>query len=91
MANMAPIYLLVAILLSSVSASPTPRPDAILDARHPMITPALDPTKSSQYRRDILSDLDSDVDSVLSGLGSDIPSYVASGVSQAFNLVRCPY
>lgn len=82
---MSPVYLIVAILLGLVFASPTPRPDAILNAEHPMITPPPDPTKSSLHRRNILSDLDSDVDSVLSGLGSDIPSYVASGVSRAFD------
>ncbi|RAH51424.1 phosphatidate phosphatase App1 family protein [Aspergillus brunneoviolaceus CBS 621.78] len=35
-------------------------------------------------RRNILSDVDSDINSVLSGLGSDLPSWVASGVPNFF-------
>ncbi|MCJ1310866.1 hypothetical protein MMC25_004534 [Agyrium rufum] len=65
---------------------------------HPMITPApnaYDPTRTYQYRRDVVSDVTSaigaaasdvgaDVDSILSELGSAIPSYVASGVPNFF-------
>ena len=49
----------------------------------PVITPAViqfDSTRSYQ-RRNIISDIESDVGSVLTALGSDIPSYVISGMS----------
>lgn len=54
-----------------------------------MITPSPiqnpDPSKTYRFaRRDILSDVVGDVGSVLQGLGSDIPSYVASGVPNFF-------
>ena len=51
----------------------------------PVITPAaiqFDSTRSYQ-RRNILSDIESDLGSVLTALGSDIPSYVISGLSFA--------
>ena len=54
----------------------------------PVITPAViqfDSTRSYQ-RRNILSDIESDVGSVLTALGSDIPSYVISGKS--FTVVK---
>ena len=35
-------------------------------------------------RRAVVSDIEGDVNSVLSALGSDIPSYVASGVPNFF-------
>lgn len=47
---------------------------------HPMITPAPVPVE----RRDIVSDVGSYVDSVVSGLGSTVSNYIASGVPQFF-------
>ncbi|KAK5725644.1 hypothetical protein LTR15_003834 [Elasticomyces elasticus] len=75
--------LLPASLSLLVAASPAPslRPAAPVAPRDPLITasPSLDrPSRTLKSRRDILSDLEGDVNSVLSGLGSGIPSYVAS-------------
>lgn len=42
------------------------------------------PTRTLKSRRGIASDLEGDVNSVLSALGSDIPSYVASGIPNFF-------
>ncbi len=67
---------LVAVV-DAVPASPAP---------HPMVTasPALQyPTRTTVGRRDLLGSIESGVGSVLSGLGSAIPSYVASGVLTA--------
>lgn len=66
-----------ALLASSSHAAP----------QDPRITPspiARDATPTWKHRRDILSDVDSDINSVLSGLGSDLPSWVASGVPNFF-------
>lgn len=81
-----------ALLLLSVCASvlASPRPTAgARDVEHPLITPAPSPrhwppTKTYKNRRDILSDLTSDIGGILSDLGSDIPSFVASGVPNFF-------
>jgi hypothetical protein len=67
-------------LLPAVAAIPAPAP-------HPMITPA--PALSPRYRqvlaeRDIFSDADSYVHSIITGFGSDVSSYIASGVPQFF-------
>lgn len=77
--------LLVAVLAALADAAPAPEPNAAV-AMWPMITnpPTLvkrDPTLTYKNRRDILDDLTSDLNSVFSVLGSDIPSYVASGAS----------
>ena len=64
-----------------------PAPDPVAEA-HPEITPfrvPQIPTKTIN-RRNILSDIESGVGSILSGLGSDIPSYVASGRSSQRSL-----
>ena len=79
---------LVAITVPCFStASPDiPQPAAALP-EHPLITPSpalWDPTKTYKSRRGIVSDLEGDVNSILSVLGSDIPSYVASGVPNFF-------
>ena len=75
------------IFLPIISASPAlPNPEAV-EQEHPLITPSpvlRDPTKTYKRRRDIISDLKGDVNSILSDLGSDIPSYVASGVPNFF-------
>ena len=81
---------LTAPLLALVAASPAPTANNNLRARAPAPTagPATpvkrDPTRTYKNRRDILSDIKSDVGGILSSLGSDIPSYVASGVPNFF-------
>lgn len=81
--------LLPASLLTLVAASPAPtvRQANAIEARAPEITASpvrRDATKTYKNRRDILSDIKSDVGEILSQLGSDIPSYVASGVPNFF-------
>ncbi|KAF2102230.1 hypothetical protein NA57DRAFT_35607 [Rhizodiscina lignyota] len=83
-----PQSLLLAILANLGEGSPAPGPAAVAEAA-PQITPPpslvqRDPTRTYKHRRDILSDLDNDVNSVLSFLGSDVPSYVASGIPNFF-------
>ncbi|KAJ7876802.1 hypothetical protein B0H13DRAFT_2054748 [Mycena leptocephala] len=63
--------LCILAFLSYVGASPTPIPGPI-------------PRRRQLTRRNILRDLDGDINSILNGLGSDIPSYVASGVPNFF-------
>ncbi|MCJ1369714.1 hypothetical protein MMC20_000926 [Loxospora ochrophaea] len=80
-----PISLLLCLPL--VLALPPLGPFAAIAPEKPLITPspaAWDPTKTVKHRRDLISDFDGDVASVLSGLGSNIPSYVASGVPNFF-------
>ena len=76
-------------LLPQISATAVrrsiPRPGQVGQER-PLITPSpasWDPTKTYK-KRGLISDLAGDVNSILSGLGSDIPSYVASGVPNFF-------
>jgi hypothetical protein len=62
-----------------------PRPQPVLAAPIPEATPFRvindgTPTRTRLVRRDILSKLESGVTSVLSKLGTGIPSYVASGI-----------
>ncbi|KAJ7066649.1 hypothetical protein C8F01DRAFT_1218625 [Mycena amicta] len=76
---MLPLFLFA--LISNVYGSPTPVPGATPTwiATAPIPTPQ--PTIfRAKPRQNILTD----VDSILSGLGSDIPSYVASGVPNFF-------
>ncbi|GAM85733.1 hypothetical protein ANO11243_037410 [Dothideomycetidae sp. 11243] len=82
-----------AVLLSLIAGSaiaapaPTARSNAQLEPRAPVITPSpvlSEVTKTLKNRRNIISDLDSDINTILSGLGSDIPSYVASGIPNFF-------
>lgn len=64
----------VAELLFLASAAPAPEP---------LITPSPSlngPSRTVFDRRDFLSDVAGGVNSVISGLGSAIPSYVASGM-----------
>ena len=80
-----PQSLLLAILATLAASSPAPAPVAEA-VPQPGITPPpslvkRDPTRTYKNRRDIISDLEGDVNSVLSVLGSDVPSYVASGKS----------
>jgi hypothetical protein len=73
-------FVIVAGLCAIANASPAPDPVA---EAHPEITPfrvPQIPTRTLE-RRNILSDIESGVGSILNGLGSDIPSYVASGTA----------
>jgi hypothetical protein len=79
--------LLLLTLLQQIWASPAPRPANVLDAELALITPT--PTlamygSKTKDRRGLISDLtaaaESDINSILSGLGSGLPSYFASGI-----------
>src|SRR4051812_28279862 len=75
-------------LLETLSlATPAPAPIPVAEPR-PMITASLveySPSRTLKIdRRNILDDIKSDVNSVLTSLGSTIPSYVASGVPNFF-------
>ena len=62
-----------------------PRPGQV-GQEQPLITPSpasWHPTQTYK-KRGVISDLAGDVNSILSGLGSDVPSYVASGVPNFF-------
>ena len=83
---------LTAATLTSANAVPRDLQDVLHPANvaeePPLITPAPAshnwlPTKTLK-RRGIISDITADTNSILSGLGSDIPSYVASGVPNFF-------
>ncbi|KAG9668502.1 hypothetical protein KCU99_g7750, partial [Aureobasidium melanogenum] len=82
--------LLQALLYSLASASPAPTPRRIYQAEAlaAQVTGSpvdLSPSRTDEkLRRNILSDIQSDTGSVLSGLGSDLPSWVASGVPNFF-------
>lgn len=82
-----PTVLLLLLPLVSTTAvrRNIPRPRQV-GQEQPLITPSpasWDPTKTYK-KRGLISDLAGDVNSILSGLGSDIPSYVASGVPNFF-------
>lgn len=75
------------VLFPIISASPALPNPAAVEQERPLITPSpvlWDATKTYKGRRDILSDLKGDINSILSDLGSGIPSYVASGVPNFF-------
>ena len=65
------IYTVFLWLLPVAIALPSP---------YPLITPPPTPVE----RRDLLSDVDIYVNSVISGLGSDVSGYIALGVPQFF-------
>ncbi|OKP00596.1 hypothetical protein PENSUB_7741 [Penicillium subrubescens] len=71
-----------------VSASPAPTAfvnNNDVSPPFPAITPSpVEKNPSPVVQRDILSDVESDVNNVLSSLGSDLPSWVASGVPNYF-------
>jgi hypothetical protein len=74
------------LVIASPAPSPRPQPDAVAP-RAPVITPSqveYHPSRTWKSRRDILSNIEGDINSVLSGLGSGIPSYVASGIPNFF-------
>nr|POE65354.1 phosphatidate phosphatase app1 [Quercus suber] len=87
-----PRFLLLPACLYGVAGAtpaPTARPTDTdpVRPRAPLITPSRagwEPTRTWKHRRDILSDLEGDVGSVLSDLGSGIPSFVASGIPNFF-------
>jgi hypothetical protein len=73
--------------------APLPAPTAAVaelpgpEPRAPLITPspvADEPTRTVGVRRDLLSDIGNGINTVLSELGSDLPSWFASGVPQFF-------
>ncbi|KAJ5132001.1 hypothetical protein N7448_006159 [Penicillium atrosanguineum] len=80
--------LVEACLLSIALASPAPTAFANSNdvaPPNPAITPSpVERNPSPVVGRNILSDVDSDVGTILSGLGSDLPSWVASGVPNFF-------
>ncbi|KAF2765284.1 hypothetical protein EJ03DRAFT_319701 [Teratosphaeria nubilosa] len=82
--------LLPAALCVLVAAGPLPGPTPVanrVEERDPIITPAADLDWRALDKRalsDITAEIGRDVNSVLSGLGSDLPSYIASGIPQYF-------
>jgi hypothetical protein len=85
-----PAALLSVLTAASPAPTPNPNPESKPNAvvpRDPQITPSVvqyHPTRTYRYRRDIFSDFESGINSILSELGSDIPSYVASGIPNFF-------
>lgn len=84
-----PTVLLALLPLVSTTAvhRSLPKPVGVAQEQ-PLITPSPAsarwfPTRT-RIRRGIISDLSGDINSVLGSLGSDIPSYVASGVPNFF-------
>lgn len=76
------MLLLPASLATLAVAAPNP-----VAPRDPLITPSLveyNPSRTINFPRNIISDAKGHFDSVLSSLGSDVPSYVASGVPNFF-------
>jgi hypothetical protein len=74
-------------LLQAIGASPAPRPANVLDAEAALITPT--PTvavygRKTKNRRGIISDItaaaESDINSILSDLGTNLPSDFQQGV-----------
>ena len=82
---------LLPLVSSSVVHRSLPKPAGVIQ-QQPIITspPKLDPTKTHNKRgvvskvESAASDVAGDVNSILSGLGSNLPSWVASGVLPAF-------
>jgi len=91
--NVPSVAVLQACLLLGVSASPAPTPRRAYAAPSAEVT--LSPTKTVYEKRNIVSDVTSaagditsavanDINTVLSELGSNLPSYVASEVPNFF-------
>jgi hypothetical protein len=81
------LCILLAGFIVSASTLPgqLPAADPVV-APNPLITPPptlveLPPTRTYKVRRNIISNLESRVSSALGALGSNIPSFVASGQS----------
>lgn len=83
MPSMAPLQLILAIwLVPTVLAVPAPtQPPEVAAAlpRYPNVTPP-----PALVQRDIADTVGSYIDGVLSSLGSDVSSYVASGIPEWF-------
>ena len=77
-------------LFTGILASlPTPAPAALQNVRvatAPLVTPAPHKNLKRVYnnRRDIISDIESDAEGILSDIGSDLPSFVISGIDNYF-------
>ena len=70
---------------ASVVDRSLPKPAGIVE-RQPLVTPSPSkwwPTRTEK-KRGLVSDVAGDVNSILGSLGSNIPSYVASGVPNFF-------
>ena len=82
--------LLPASIWTLIAASPTPSPIPHANAvapRNPVVTPSpveYYPTRTYHQKRNIFSEIESGIGSILSELGSDIPSFVASGIPNFF-------
>ncbi|MCJ1255660.1 hypothetical protein MMC24_003477 [Lignoscripta atroalba] len=76
----------ITVLPFAFASPAVPKPAAAAQEQ-PLVTPSpatWDPTKTYKSRRDIVDDIRGGVSSILGGLGSSIPSYVASGVPNFF-------
>ena len=72
--------LLTALLCSPVLSSPAPRLPVGHIVPAPQITAApVAPSKTTNRRRGIISDIEGDITSILGGIGSGLPNWVASG------------
>ena len=77
---------LFTLVLAIATPSPYPNPNAVVP-REPVITPSSVesiPTRTYNHKRDIFDSVESVAGSILSNLGSDIPSFVASGIPNFF-------
>jgi hypothetical protein len=85
-----PYAVLLHVSLSTfASASPAPTPLRVIHEQPlaPLVTPSpveVTPSRTGKERRNILDDVESDIGSILGGLGSNLPSWVASGVPNFF-------
>ena len=83
-----PPALLSALVAATSAAYPQPgSPADAVGPRDPAVTPSIvqdHPTRTLKHRRNIFDDVESGINSVLSDLGSDIPSFVASGIPNFF-------
>ncbi|KAK3709966.1 hypothetical protein LTR37_010585 [Vermiconidia calcicola] len=87
------LLLPAALLCTLIQATPAPtaHPDSntpsLVSPRDPVITPSVvqdHATRTYKHRRDIFDDFANEVNSILGELGSNIPSYVASGIPNFF-------
>lgn len=77
---------LTALAVAAPPAIPAANPNPVAP-RDPMVTPSVveyNPSRTVHAPRGIIDDVGGDIKSVLGGLGSDVPSYVASGVPDFF-------
>ncbi|THV76819.1 hypothetical protein D6C97_02430 [Aureobasidium pullulans] len=81
--------LLQASLYTLTNASPAPTPRRVVhgEPQAPRVTGSpvdSHPSRTERHRRGLIDDVQSDIGSILGGLGSDLPSWVASGVPNFF-------